>query len=398
MVGKWGSVPTMGAHIAFLAVPAAGHVNPTLPLVEELVRRGHRVTYATGPALRDAVAAAGAAPVVPDAPWAKVAAARSRTTEEVAETLTGALDVTRAVLPRLTEVFREDPPDVVCYDSLTPFGPVLAHRLGRPSVATVPTFAGNDVFDPTTLLAPPDFDPGHPRLAEYAAAQARFAASAGVPAGTPASVGRLADRKLVFLPREFQIAGDTFGADYRFIGPSFGSRAADWTPAAGPVLFVSLGTVVNDRPDFFAACVTAFGGTGRPVVLALGERVDPARLGPIPANFEVRPYFPQPAVLRHAAVFLSHTGMNSTMEALLCEVPLVSYPQTPEQTVNGRRVEELGLGRVLTGPLDPRELRRTVDEVAADPAIRANLARMAGHLRAAGGPRAGADTIEELLA
>lgn len=121
-------------------------------------------------------------------------------------------------------------------------------------------------------------------------------------------------------------------------------------------------------------------------MLALGERVDPARLGPIPANFEVRPYFPQPAVLRHAAVFLSHTGMNSTMEALLCEVPLVSYPQTPEQTVNGRRVEELGLGRVLTGPLDPRELRRTVDEVAADPAIRANLTRMARHLRAAAWP------------
>ncbi|WP_328614675.1 glycosyl transferase [Amycolatopsis sp. NBC_00355] len=389
----------MGAHIAFLAVPAAGHVNPTLPLVEELVRRGHRVTYATGPALREAVAAAGAVPLVPDAPWAKVAAARSRTTEEVAETLSGALDVTRAVLPRLTEVFREDPPDVVCYDSLTPFGPVLAHRLGRPSVATVPTFAGNDVFDPTTLLAPPDFDPGHPRLAEYATAQARFADAAGVPAETLASVGRLADLKLVFLPREFQIAGDTFGADYRFIGPSFGSRspAREWTPPAGPVLFVSLGTVVNDRPDFFAACVTAFGGTGRPVVLALGERVDPARLGPIPANFEVRPHVPQPAVLRHAQVFLSHTGMNSTMEALLCEVPLVSYPQTPEQTCNGRRVEELGLGRVLTGPPDPEALRRTVDEVAADPAIRANLTRMAGHLRAAGGPRAGADAIEELV-
>ncbi|WP_328442955.1 macrolide family glycosyltransferase [Amycolatopsis sp. NBC_00438] len=389
----------MGAHIAFLAVPAAGHVNPTLPLVEELVRRGHRVTYATGPALREAVAAAGAAPLVPEAPWAKVAAARSRTTEEVAETLSGALDVTRAVLPRLTEVFREDPPDVVCYDSLTPFGPVLAHRLGRPSVATVPTFAGNDVFDPTTLLAPPDFDPGHPRLVEYATAQARFADAAGVPAETLASVGRLADLKLVFLPREFQIAGDTFGADYRFIGPSFGSRspAREWPPPTGPVLFVSLGTVVNDRPDFFAACVTAFGGTGRPVVLALGERVDPARLGPIPANFEVRPHVPQPAVLRHAQVFLSHTGMNSTMEALLCEVPLVSYPQTPEQTCNGRRVEELGLGRVLTGPPDPEALRRTVDEVAADPAIRANLTRMAGHLRAAGGPRAGADAIEELV-
>jgi MGT family glycosyltransferase len=388
----------MCAHIAFLAVPSAGHVNPTLPLVEELVRRGHRVTYATGPAVRAAVTAAGATAVVPDAPWARVASARSRTTEEVAETLFGALEVTRAVVPPLTRVFAADRPDVVCYDSLTPFGPVLAHRLGLPSVATVPTFAGNDAFDPTTLLAPPGFDPDHPRLAEYAAAQAAFADSFGVPAETLASVGRLADRKLVFIPREFQIAGDTFGDDHRFIGPAFGSRrdeaAASWAPPAAPVLFVSLGTVVNDRPDFFAACAAAFGDAGRPVVLAVGERVEP---GPVPPNFEVRPYFPQPAVLRHAEVFLSHTGMNSTMEALLCQVPLVSYPQTPEQTANGRRVEELGLGRVLTGEPDPAVLRRVVDEVAADPAIRAALARMAGHLRAAGGPRAGADAVEELL-
>ncbi|MEQ0564713.1 macrolide family glycosyltransferase [Amycolatopsis sp. NEAU-NG30] len=388
----------MGAHIAVLAVPSAGHVYPTLPLVEELVRRGHRVTYATGPAMRDAVAAAGADPVVPDAPWAKVAAAPSRTTEDVAETLSGALEVTRAVVPQLTAVFGADRPDVVCHDALTPFGPVLACLLDRPSVATVPTFAGNDVFDPATLLAPAGFDPAHPRMAAYAAEQARFAAETGVPAGILTSVGRQADRKLVFLPREFQIAGDTFGDDYRFIGPAFGSRAgtADWTPPPEPVLFVSLGTVVNDRPGFFAACVTAFAGTGRRVLMAVGDRVDPASLGPLPANFDVRPSFPQPAVLAHAAVFLSHTGMNSTMESLLCRVPLVSYPQTPEQEANGRRVEELGLGRVLR-TAEPAVLRRTVDEVAADPAIRAALDRMAGYLRAAGGPPAGADAVEELL-
>jgi hypothetical protein len=34
-------------HIAFICLPAAGYVNPTLPVVAELVRRGHRVTYAT---------------------------------------------------------------------------------------------------------------------------------------------------------------------------------------------------------------------------------------------------------------------------------------------------------------------------------------------------------------
>ena len=33
------------AHLALVMLPAAGHVDPTLPLVSELVRRGYRVTY-----------------------------------------------------------------------------------------------------------------------------------------------------------------------------------------------------------------------------------------------------------------------------------------------------------------------------------------------------------------
>lgn len=35
------------AHLSFMSISAAGHVKPTLPVVSELVARGHRVTYFT---------------------------------------------------------------------------------------------------------------------------------------------------------------------------------------------------------------------------------------------------------------------------------------------------------------------------------------------------------------
>lgn len=47
-------------HFLFDVLTAAGHVTPTLPLVAELVRRGHRVDYATGQDHAAAVRAAGA--------------------------------------------------------------------------------------------------------------------------------------------------------------------------------------------------------------------------------------------------------------------------------------------------------------------------------------------------
>jgi MGT family glycosyltransferase len=103
-------------------------------------------------------------------------------------------------------------------------------------------------------------------------------------------------------------------------------------------------------------------------------------------------------VLRRADVFVSHAGMNSTMEALYHAVPLVTVPQMPEQEANARRVEELGLGcRLDPHELTPERLRALVDEVAADEEIRANLAAMHTAIRKAGGSVAAADAIEARL-
>ncbi|GII34500.1 hypothetical protein [Planotetraspora mira] len=46
--------------IAFLNIAMHGHVNPTLPVAAELVRRGHAVTYHTSPAFSEEIEATGA--------------------------------------------------------------------------------------------------------------------------------------------------------------------------------------------------------------------------------------------------------------------------------------------------------------------------------------------------
>src|SRR4051812_37965272 len=48
------------ASFLFAATPAAGHVNPALPIVRALVEAGHTVTLTTGQAFEPAVTAAGA--------------------------------------------------------------------------------------------------------------------------------------------------------------------------------------------------------------------------------------------------------------------------------------------------------------------------------------------------
>ncbi|MDQ6754181.1 MAG: glycosyl transferase [Actinomycetota bacterium] len=393
-------------HIAFVCVPAAGHVYPSLAVVAELVRRGHRVTYATSAKYAEAVRNAGAT-FFPNG--ADLTAQLPRhvgwpaNRENMAPMMTGLMGRlilgAREEFPALLSRLEGDPPDALCYDAMTLMGRMAAAKLGLPDVALVPSYASNEHFSLRELMPaqmPPAMVEAWKQLrqltADFAAEQGL--ADIGFMEGPPASLN------ICFIPRDFQPAGDTFDERFHFVGPCLGDRGAEenWVPPAGPgpLLFVSLGTTpLNDRPDFFRMCLEAFGDDGWQVAMATGDRVDAAELGEIPGNVQVRPFFPQLAVLRHASVFLTHAGMNSTMEALYFGVPLVAFPQQPEQEANGRRVEELGLGRRLDPTSPSVELLRTaVTEVSTDPQIRLNIDRMKAVVRTSGGPSAAADAIE----
>ncbi|SHF03050.1 macrolide family glycosyltransferase [Streptoalloteichus hindustanus] len=390
-------------HFAFVSPPAYGHVNPTLPLVEELVERGHRVSYATGEALIRTVTDAGAAPVpLPSEPPSNALNDMRFTADGLAAILRDVVADTRAELPILLDVFGADRPDAVCHDLMSLSGPILADKLGVPNIALVPMFAGNETFSLSRVLMPETFDANHPDLVEASQRMAALATEFELGIDPRPLEGSVPDLNLVAIPREFQIAGDSFDERFVFVGPSLGSReqVRGWEPPADgrPVLFVSLGTAFNDRPDFFRLCLEAFGGTEWHVAMAVGEHVTRDDLGDVPANVDVRPFFPQPAVLRHASVFLTHAGMNSTMEALYFGVPLVAAPQVPEQRVNAQRAEELGLGRCLTADdMTATGLRSVVTEIHRDDRVRANLARMREIVRNCGGARLGADRIEAHL-
>ncbi|MGM1057965.1 macrolide family glycosyltransferase [Saccharothrix sp. Mg75] len=384
------------AHFAFVSAPAAGHVNPTLPLVEELVRRGHRVSYATGPATASGPARAGAKPVVLPSELPPDMDERGEfTAEQLAVTLEHFLADAEVSFPVLAEHFRGDPPDVVCYDSVTFTGRMLANLLGVPEVALVPTFAENERFSATRVYLPPDFDHAHPALAAAVGKMAAFAAGFTFLEDPNLMFGHVAPTNLVFIPRSFQLEADTFDDRFHFVGPTPGTWqvAEEWSPASdAPVLLISLGTVFNTRPEFYRTCVTAFADTGWQVVMSVGA-LDPALLGPLPPNFSVHARVPQVAVLRHASVFLTHAGMNSVMEAVYHGVPVVAVPRIPEQRAVAARAAELGLGIALDAPT-AADLRAAVPAATAHrPAAEA----LGAALRATPGAPVAADVLEGLL-
>jgi UDP:flavonoid glycosyltransferase YjiC (YdhE family) len=350
-------------HISFMAVPEHGHVNPGLPLVTELVARGHRVTYATTDEFADAVQRAGAKALRHTTTFPE------RMPEDGDAGVRMFLEEFHAVTPQIEALYEGDRPDVIVCDIGAFQGTVLADRWGVPVVQLSASYvvmpAGNEVDFPA------------------------FVEQFGLPTEllTPRPC-------LVAMPRSFQFNIEAAEPGYTFVGPM--GTPQQWSPPDGrPVLLISLGSSYTDRPDFYRACVEAFANNGWHVEMAVGRFVDPADLGPLPENFVVSQSFPQASRLTGASAFITHAGMGGVMEALAQGVPLIAVPQAVDQLLTGPWIEELGLGaHIPRDEVTVDRLRAALHQVSTDAGIAANLAAMRREIQASGGVRLAADIVE----
>ncbi|HET8658911.1 MAG TPA: macrolide family glycosyltransferase [Micromonosporaceae bacterium] len=393
----------MGRHIAFFNIPAAGHMYPTLAVVAELVRRGHRVTYASVPQRARLIEAMGATVV----PYRTTRPADSDPDPRVpqgpayvGQSLLNFLHEAEVTLPQLEPVFLKDRPDLVVHDRMAFVARIVAAKLAVPTVETWAVLVSNERWSLADDAAA--FDPTHPAFPAYLARLDTLLKAQGLPIKPEEFLAPVAHRHLAFFPRFFQYEGDAFDERYCFVGPCVRPARLEeaWQPPPGgrPLALVSLGTINNRAPDFYRTCFAAFAGSPWRAVVAVGERLDPASLGPPPDNVEVRTAVPQLAVLEHARVFVSHAGMGGVMEALRVGVPQVVVPFTPEQEKNAVRVAQLGIGvRLTAAGLTPQALREAVDRVTTDDRMAGRISELRQQMGEAGGTVRAADVIEECL-
>lgn len=339
------------AKIVFFCIPAHGHTNPTLGVVRELVSLGHEVLYYSYNMLKEKIENTGAKFVSCDDYDMEQKLSPedgARLGKDLAFSTKILVDTTLALDDMVCSQIKELQPDCIVADSMAIWGKCVALKFGIPFISSTTTFAFNQhsakimkqsigqIFGMIFSMGKIQKDIIRLQNKDY-------------PINNVLDIIKNDDNTdtIVYTSPEFQPCSETFSDKYTFIGPSIRPITDEIVKTHKKLIYISMGTVINNNAGFYHNCIKAFADTDFQVIMSVGNLTDMTKFKNLPENIFVYQNVDQIAVLSKADVFISHCGMNSVNESLYYGVPLVMFPQTPEQGGVANRVNQLKAGIML---------------------------------------------------
>jgi MGT family glycosyltransferase len=381
--------------IAWFCIPAHGHTNPTLGVVKALTDAGHRVFYFSFEMFREKIEQAGAVFIGCDGYDLEMEDKGSA--DRVGKDKVFATELLVSSVLALDEMsskkIEEIKPDLIVSDSVAYWGKLAAMKYGIPYVSSTTTFAFNRYSSKYMKETPGDIVRMLFAIPKINRQIQRLRAKGY-------SVKGLLDivqndnntNTIVYTSRYFQPCADTFSEKYRFIGPSIRPITQPFVKTAEKTVYISMGTVDQNR-ELYRNCIRVLGRTGWQVIISMGTNTE--RFDDLPENVQIYESVDQMAVLSISDAFLTHCGMNSASEGLYFQVPLVLFPQTPEQGAVAKRVEELGAGVPLRS-ISEEDVLHALEAVLNDAAYKENAARISESFYACGGVTEAKEFLESL--
>lgn len=339
------------AKIVFFCIPAHGHTNPTLGIVRELVSLGHEVLYYSYNMLKEKIENTGAKFVSCDDYDMEQKLSPedgARLGKDLAFSTKILVDTTLALDDMVCSQIKELQPDCIVADSMAIWGKCVALKFGIPFISSTTTFAFNQHSAKIMKQSIGQFFGMIFSMGKIQKDIIRLQ-NKGYPINNVLDIIKNDDNTdtIVYTSPEFQPCSETFSDKYTFIGPSIRPITDEIVKTHKKLIYISMGTVINNNAGFYHNCIKAFADTDFQVIMSVGNLTDMTKFKNLPENIFVYQNVDQIAVLSKADVFISHCGMNSVNESLYYGVPLVMFPQTPEQGGVANRVNQLKAGIML---------------------------------------------------
>jgi UDP:flavonoid glycosyltransferase YjiC (YdhE family) len=378
--------------VLFTFAGGTGHFLPLAALAGAARLAGHAVAFAGQDAMVPTVEAAGfeafasggatlREPTGRRAPLLTVDLER----EARAVRVTFAGRVARERAAALLALCAEWRPDVIVRDEIDFGAAVAAEAAGLPCATVLCIASGS--FVPPALV--------HEPLSELRAAR-------GLP---PDPELAMLSRGLVLSPFPPSLRDPgAWASAHAFRLPAEHERADDalvellTAIESGPVTYLTLGTIFNQESgDLFERALAGLRDLPCHVVVTVGRELDPASLGPQPANVHVLGFVPQSLLLPHVDLVVSHGGSGSLLGALSHGLPMVLLPMGADQPLTARCAEELGVARTLDAVgATPAVIAAAASDVLGDPGFRRRAKLVRDEIAALPGVEHAVGLLEQL--
>ena len=317
------------------------------------------------------------------------------------------VDGARYVDERLAEIFAELGPAVIVQDNVVGFPAVVAS--GRPWVRIVscnplelkdpalpPVFSGYPTGDRA------GWDEFRERYRELHEPLQRDFSAFGEERGAPSLpelefVHESPWLNLYLYPAEADYERSRpLGERWHRLDSCVRSVDEPFEPPPGDcaLVYVSLGSLGSADVELMNRLVAALAETPHRYVVSKGPQHESIELAP---NMTGAEFLPQPAILPHVDLVITHGGNNTVTESIHFGKPMVVLPLFWDQYDNAQRMDELALGlRLAPYEVEGDELRGAIDRLLSDETLARRLADISARLQARPGTAVAADAIQAL--
>lgn len=398
------------AKVLLLSIPSHGHMNPTLGLAGALVKHGEEVTFFSSEAFRKPVEATGARFICykEDLNIFKFSQGQAATASGKQKAgkpgFINALLQPERFVDHLMEQIRGMQFDYMVHSSAYPYAGVIAQALKIPAVSSFAVFATMKDFRKMRegkTWTPANLIPFRWKLRllylllyrkKFGKVRRHLKDKYNVAISTDllSHFFNKSELNIAYTSRYFIRDNSNYDNSFVFVGaPVYEKKYQVDFPfeklEGKKVLYISLGTVFgNYAAGIYEVFFKAFADMDITVVMT-AYGVDLSAMN-IPANFIVRDYVPQSAILERSAAAITHAGMNSIGDLLYANVPFVSIPMGADQFFLAERAAELGATIVLdVQTLTPAALRAATEKVMTEKSYVVNSRKISDSFREAGG-------------
>ena len=320
----------------FTTIPGSGHFHPLLPTARALQRRGHDVAFAASPTFAPAIEAAGFEAHPSGPAWLE------RLSDPVMQKIMAGeffVDLIRmGMVEGIIRAAKASGADAIVRGSGELGGLVAGAILDLPVASAAPAAA---------KFYEPMIRPG----------VARAAAEHGLD-GERVTAVDFEMLRIDRTPPSLETPGHVPPSNSINVRPEpydDGGELPAWFDDLGerPLVYVTLGTVMNGNVPLFRLIADALAGQPYQVVIALGDGIPRGALGEVAGNIHVGGYLPQARILERSSAVVNHGGYGTVSAALGAGLPQFLLPMGADQPYNAERCITAGAALGVIQPQPP---------------------------------------------